>query len=118
MTALPGPPILDALDDAALLDRTQSEPSEDQRAQWRLASSRRRKREGAGERVYRIVLNETLVAGALMASHQSPADLTDHNLCEVLLARLVESYLPSVINDCADGELRVDIQRMLRDFDK
>ena len=100
------------------LSEVPDDQAEQQRAQWRLASSRRRQREGAGERVYRITLKETLVAGALMASHQSHDDLTDHNLCEVLLARLVEKHLPAVINDCADCELRVDIERMLRDFDR
>ena len=96
----------------------QTEPTEALRAQWRAASSRRRRREEAGERVYSLTLNQTLVAGALMACDQGHADLTVHETCEELLADLVDQHLRRLIDESTDLELKVDINRLLRDFDR
>ena len=90
---------------------------EQQRAQWRLASSRRRQREQAGQRVFHLALPEVLVVGGLMATYPG-RDLANHEVCESLLAGLIERYLLGVMHDCQDEALKVDIGRLLQDFDK
>lgn len=80
-------------------------------------SSRRRKRDAAGVRVYRNPQMELLVVCALMVKYPNRTDLANHEVCEELLAKLNTEHLQTII-DCADGELRVDIKRMLRDFDR
>ena len=95
------------------------DPVEHQRAQWRLASSRRRQRKEAKERVFRTSLPEYVVVGALLAKFPDQEDrLIDHGVCEILLARLVKEHLWTVIHDLPNGELKVDLARMLRDFSK
>ena len=109
-----------ALDDATAdhnADATTVQPTEQQRAQWRKASSRRRRREDAGERFYGLSLPEMLVASALTAIRPDLRDrLTDHVLCVQLLRPLVEEALLRVIHDVTDPVLRVDFQFMLKDL--
>ena len=101
-----------------LSDLSPDDPVEHQRAQWRLASSRRRQRESTGQRVFHLTLPEVLVIGGLMATNPGRIDFTDHQECEVLLANLIAEHLRSVMHDCQDEALRVDIGRLLQGFDK
>ena len=94
---------------------TQSEPSEEQRAQWRKWSSRRRQLEVAGKRLYRLPLKEQIVLGALMATHPGRIDdLAEHDVCEQLLTHLLETTLQRVMHDVTNPELKADIEYMLK----
>ena len=97
--------------------RQKKKPSKKQLA-WGLASHLYRQREKVGLRLYKIAWKEALVDGALIVLFPSRTDLANHQVRESLLADVVEKYLHRVIDDCSDGDLKVDIQRMLRDFDK
>ena len=110
------------LDDAAAdhkADATSRNPSSlaRKRAQSRAASARRRRLEKAGGRVYELPQSEALVFGALTVAYPGRTDLANHKVQQTLLTGLVDKHLRRVMDDSTDNELKVDINRLLRDFD-
>jgi hypothetical protein len=72
------------------------------RSRWADAQRRRRERAKLRESVFRLALNENLVAAALLATDRgSAAALEDKETCERLLATwITEILLETVIDDC------------------
>jgi hypothetical protein len=73
------------------------------------AQKRRRERARCHEVVFKVSINDHLVALLLSAAGFADYDLSDHTVCEAALAAWIERSAQAVIDDCQDSDIRAQL---------